>query len=176
MRLRPCSRCLEAKPLSEFYPKRRKLAIDGLNNICIPCAKAKAVEWYKANPARHAASHKRWWEGNKPTHAKSVAKWAAANSAKLRSAAARRRARFMHAVPKWANHFFIEEIYDLARRRTKCLGVRHEVDHIVPLQSPLVCGLHVEHNLQVIQGKKNRSKANRYWPDMPVPAAEVRAQ
>ena len=63
----------------------------------------------------------------------------------------------------------MEEIYDLAARKTalKTGGVdRWEVDHIVPLQSPIVCGLHVEHNLQVIPASKNRSKHNRHWPDM----------
>ena len=41
------------------------------------------------------------------------------------------------------------------------------VDHIVPLQSPLVCGLHVHDNLRVILAVDNASKANRHWPDMP---------
>jgi len=30
-----------------------------------------------------------------------------------------------------------------------------------------VCGLHVEHNLQVIPRSVNQSKNNRRWPDMP---------
>jgi hypothetical protein len=71
------------------------------------------------------------------------------------------------AMPKWANEFFISEAYDLAERRTKATGYRWHVDHIVPLQNALVCGLHVEHNLQVIPAVRNLAKGNRYWPDMP---------
>lgn len=71
------------------------------------------------------------------------------------------------ATPKWANLFFIEEIYDLARLRTKYLGVKHSVDHIVPMTSDIVQGLHCEQNLRVVRHVDNISKKNRWWPDMP---------
>lgn len=60
-----------------------------------------------------------------------------------------------------------KEAYDLSRLRSEQLGVRFEVDHIIPLQSRLVCGLHNEFNLRVITAKENNAKGNRYWPDMP---------
>ena len=41
------------------------------------------------------------------------------------------------------------------------------VDHIVPLQSALVCGLHCEANLEIIPGAANEAKKNYWWPDMP---------
>lgn len=78
----------------------------------------------------------------------------------------KRRASKLRATPKWADLDKITKIYDDAR----VLGRKeHHVDHIVPLQSDLVCGLHNEFNLQVLPALKNLSKGNRYWPDMPDP-------
>lgn len=68
-----------------------------------------------------------------------------------------------NAQPEWADKEAIRLVYKKARE----LGFT--VDHIVPLQSKIVCGLHVWHNLQVIDAELNKIKSNRYWPDMPCP-------
>ena len=97
-------------------------------------------------------------------------RWQERNPWKVLAVVRRYQAKKLNATPKWANQFFIEEAYDLAARRSaiKCGGIaKWHVDHIVPLQHPLVCGLHVEHNLQVIPALQNHRKSNRYWPDMP---------
>lgn len=65
------------------------------------------------------------------------------------------------ATPPWVDHSKVARIYAEARRR------RLVVDHIVPLQHPLVCGLHVEHNLRVMEPGANAMKGNRYWPGCP---------
>ena len=93
--------------------------------------------------------------------------WASANPQKGSAYAAKRRAARLQATPTWANEFFIEEAYDIAKKRTDITGIQWEVDHIVPLDNKLVCGLHVEQNLRVIPMLLNRSKGNRHWPDMP---------
>lgn len=94
-------------------------------------------------------------------------KWDKLNPGKANAKTARRYASKVQATPAWRNEFFIEEAYDLASRRTKIMGVKWHVDHIVPLRSSVVCGLHVEQNLQVIPAIVNQKKNNRYWPDMP---------
>lgn len=80
------------------------------------------------------------------------------------------RANKLRATPTWVNdeleQLFLSEVYHLSQLRSAC-GIEHHVDHIVPLISEFVCGLHCMANLRVITGSENCSKSNKYWPDMP---------
>src|SRR3990167_4983491 len=67
-----------------------------------------------------------------------------------------------HALPKWADQKAIAEFYVLAERKTRDTGIKHEVDHVIPLQGRNVCGLHVENNLRVISQNDNRKKSNKF--------------
>ena len=79
----------------------------------------------------------------------------------------KRRAKKLKATPCWADDSAIKLLFLNALTLTKETKVKHHVDHIVPLQSSIVCGLHVQGNLQVLKASENLSKSNRYWPDMP---------
>lgn len=93
--------------------------------------------------------------------------WREVNKPKRRAAEQKREADKRNATPRWADRWFIDEIYELSYLRSRLTGVQWHVDHIVPLKSDLVCGLHCEQNLRVITAFENISKKNRYWPDMP---------
>lgn len=66
------------------------------------------------------------------------------------------------SMPGWADTSAIAKIYEQARIYTKQTGIKHEVDHIIPSNHPLVCGLHVETNLQILTEFENRLKSNRF--------------
>lgn len=89
------------------------------------------------------------------------------NLDKLEAYNANRRSKLISGYVPFANEFFISEIYSLRKLRQQMLGIKLAVDHIVPLVSDLVCGLHHENNLQILTKDQNSSKGNRWWPDMP---------
>lgn len=75
-----------------------------------------------------------------------------------------RRRRFRLATPKWLSAEQKMEIrlkYRLAIELSRRTGVRHAVDHIVPLQGESVCGLHVPWNLEVVTQEENLKKSNK---------------
>ena len=175
-----CTKCALTKSIAEFYKCSGRKAH---NAICKACNNAAAREWSKANrdlcnqrsrkhhkdarvrnPDRvrqlHREAKSRWWENN-PERARA-----------MYAAQARKRfAAKVRAIPKWTDLEAVAAIYLDAQKQSAQTGIKHHVDHIVPLISPLVCGLHVEHNLRVVPADFNWSKNNRWWPDMPEPLA-----
>lgn len=93
--------------------------------------------------------------------------WKKRHPDRVNADTARRQLILRQAYPAWADDTLIAEFYALARLRTLMTGIPWEVDHIVPLNSDLVCGLHWEGNLQVIPAAANLAKSNDWWPDMP---------
>ncbi len=83
-----------------------------------------------------------------------------------RAHSTKRRAGIARATPSWASQEKIDAVYKLASDIEAMTGVPHATDHVVPLNNPMVCGLHVEHNLQVLTREENAKKGNRHWPDM----------
>lgn len=156
-----------------------------------------AREYYAANKERYAETGKAWreansdrkaviashlyqakkkemdernarWKRENPQAARAIMrKWSQANRATINVIKAKRSAAHRKATPGWANKEVMRAIYAESLRLTRETGIKHHVDHIVPLVSDLVCGLHCEFNLQILPGLENQSKSNRWWPDMP---------
>ena len=96
-------------------------------------------------------------------------RWARENAARCRAKYKAYMAAKLRAIPSWSDEFdrfVIEEIYDKAQMLIRSTRAEWHVDHVVPLQSRLVCGLHTNTNLLILPGFSNLSKGNRHWPDM----------
>lgn len=71
------------------------------------------------------------------------------------------------AWPEWCKTDpRFKHIYAECRRR-RGRGEKVSVDHIVPIMSKVVCGLHVPWNLQIITEKEQNIKSNKIWPGNP---------
>lgn len=69
------------------------------------------------------------------------------------------------AMPSWLTeeqHEEVRRIYAEAYFYELAGHGKHHVDHIVPLNHPDVCGLHVSRNLQILTAAENLSKSNSF--------------
>jgi len=57
--------------------------------------------------------------------------------------------------------FVVEEMRNLADLRKETFGTEWHIDHIVPLNHPEACGLHLYTNLQLVPAQWNLKKGNR---------------
>lgn len=144
--------------------------------------KARANAYYHATKDERLATQKQRYEDKKDVVLARNKAWAIANKDKMRAyhrdyvkrnralwsaQTALYRAAKKQATPSWADAAAIKRFYAQARAMKEATGKEWHVDHIVPLQSDFVCGLHVEHNLQLLPGRANRQKSNRFWENMP---------
>lgn len=153
----------------EKYAERAAVYRDANRQACRDRYKA----WLARNPEKAKAASARWKEKNaartRELSRASAKAWKQSNRGKARAHEAAREAAKIRATPLWADKKKIEQFYIEAARLTKETGILHHVDHIFPLNSKFVCGLHCEANLQVLTAFDNISKGNRRWPGMVPP-------
>lgn len=150
---------------------------------CPECQKINQRNWYKKNKKRHQEAMKKWYRTNKEKALNNMknwreknlelarkksrdnaTKWQRKNIGRTNATQAKRRAIKKQALAPWANLKLIKQVYKQAAELTKSTGIPHEVDHIYPLQSKYMCGLHVENNLQILTKSENSAKRNLVWP------------
>lgn len=146
---------LNTKKYQREYRQRNKVRIQELQRV-----------WVKNNPDKNKLSQKKYTEKNSSRINSYKRAWNKANPEICAKQCADRRARKLRATVKWANQDRIQLIYTKANRLELWLEIDFHVDHIVPLKSKFVCGLHCEDNLQILPAKENQHKLNSYWPDM----------
>lgn len=113
------------------------------NWSCIKCTAVSVRASRQRNYESYLDSNKAWRIRN-PDKSRAI----------QRKSSNARRARKLKAQPIWVDETEMKKIY------FNC-PPGFEVDHIMPLASPILCGLHVPWNLQYLPKRENRLKGNK---------------
>jgi hypothetical protein len=165
--------------------KHGHVALRKTKGSCVECLK---IEWEEGNQARvkYFREYNRreevkdrkneWYQENRemvinnaatrPAHVLREYRntWKTNNKTQIRADTKARRRKHREATPKWLSRkqrSEIRQIYQIAITMTQTTGEQYVVDHIVPLRSDHVCGLHVPWNLRVITQEENLKKSNK---------------
>lgn len=165
--------------------KHGHIALRKTKGACVECLK---IEWQRGNESRAGyfkEYNKRddikdrkndWYQANRDAvidraKTRPVEKlreyrnvWKENNMVQVRADTKARRRKHREATPPWLTRkqkTEIRQLYQIAITMTKTTGEQYVVDHIIPLRSPDVCGLHVPWNLRVITQEANLKKSNK---------------
>lgn len=148
--MQTCTRCDQTKPLADFT--RRAASPSGYTSACSACLRAAkqtdywADEAARAQKVRQTVENKRLRFERDPAYKRAFNLW---GSTKKRT-----------RIPPWMRIADFVPVCKKALRK----GPDYELDHIVPLKHPLVCGLHVPWNLRVVLRTTNARKRNTFAP------------
>lgn len=167
--MKKCNRCFIEKSLDSFNIARS--CTDGHRNYCKKCQVKKQREWLSKNREHHNQKSKLWVINNKEKRreinkkytertkeiwSKYHSLWRKENKDKVNFSTFMRRKRIKQATPRWVDRDAMYDIYIEAQY------TQLTIDHIIPLRHPLVCGLNVPDNLQLLTLSENSSKSNKY--------------
>ena len=165
--------------------KQGHIAPRKTKGACIECLK---IEWQKSNATRAEYFQKynkseagqeakqKYYEAHReaviaraqarPMEEKRAYRdaWKVNNLTAVRADTKNRRRKHRQATPPWLTRRQKTEMramYQIAITMSKTTGERYVVDHIWPLRSDFVSGLHVPWNLRVVTQEENALKSNK---------------
>ncbi len=143
-----CTRCLQSKSLDAFATRAKSK--DGRAAACKLCVNesSQVTYWVKDGARRkhidRVVKNKQERFTREPAYKRAFNLW---GSTKHRT-----------KIPGWVG---IIDFVTVCQEAID-LGPEYEIDHIIPINHPLVCGLHVPANVQVVQIKENQRKGNTF--------------
>lgn len=142
--MRTCTKCKQEKPTTDFSVRKNRKS--GFKSWCKSCESKSVIE--RRDLQKWNEYQRQYYQQNRFIY--------------IQNANKRHRTKKQSCLKlDEFNTLWMEELYDLAQRRTIITKIPWEVDHIIPLQNKIVCGLHVPWNMQVITRSENRTKSNK---------------
>jgi hypothetical protein len=169
--MKTCTKCGEEKELHLF--KKDSRLPSGYSSTCKKCAAFYSSKYFEKNRETilakpidknwKSAHDKKYREKNKEKLRVKKQEYQKKNLNEFAARNALRRARKRQALPSWLtkeDKALIKAKYTMAKWLSLTCFQEYHVDHIVPLKSETVCGLHVPWNLQIISATDNLRKNN----------------
>ena len=176
-----CGTCKTEKTFDMFYK-----ASKGTHGISARCKQCD-LEYQKQRKEQKSISNKKWADSNKGIAYKNLLRKKSKTNKLIKlndkleklgelteekvfgwkKNYIKRNIAKAKATPHWLDFEHkqkILQIYAITQQLQESTGAIYHVDHIVPLMSESVCGLHVWWNLQPLQEKSNVLKNNTFNP------------
>ena len=165
-KLYKCKVCSKLKQLNEYaiHATGKQKGIRA-TTTCKLCHNKLQVQKRLDNPGIEAEYKKQYRLDNPEKCREYDRKHKLLNPDKVTHDAAKRRAAKVSRVPKWSTPqdlADIRSIYKACKKISDKTGIKHHVDHVIPLRGKIVSGLHVPSNLQIIPDYLNLQKSNTY--------------
>lgn len=150
--MKQCNHCQELKPFTDFH----KRGSDGYQPKCKSCKSLLHKDRY-INKREHILQKNLEWRKSNPEHMRMLRTRFTRKHPRYNTyyRALKRCSERSGVVPFWVDLATLKQVYAACPQ-----GM--EVDHIVPLNNPKVCGLHVPWNLQYLSVHENRIKHNKF--------------
>ncbi len=150
-----CPRCEESKTLDNFTSGR---------SLCKNCRRLQKLDYRNRNREKVRSTQRAWATSEKGRRSRKTSKVLRHSKYPHIKVAEKAKARAKkinkNVAPNWADSKKIKNVYKGSKSLEKITGLKYHVDHIVPLNHPNVCGLHVWANLQVLEASLNEEKGN----------------
>lgn len=158
-----CNKCYTVKPLLDFTKNKRSK--DGFENRCKLCDAARLREYYERKREQLSDYGRKKYLENKESEKERKKLYRLANPHVIATQSSMYRVSRARSVIPCLTKQDLDRIktkYKEAQWMTRHTGIKHHVDHIIPLKGKLVSGLHVPCNLRVITASYNLSKRNSF--------------